>query len=243
MDSYPEQLNKTISKADLDRKEVAEASRELSHFTRRLWLKNVPVAVNGVLKRRWRVRWNKLWEYSRSLAYGGFQPGMRVLDFGGGGTIPIFYLADLGCTVFSLDIDSKLTEHTNAVARQRGWQLEGSTEDLTQREPPRSWGPFDRIISFCVIEHIPKGSQLKTLARLSNLLKPGGMFELTFDYGETAPVSGAIRTTQEIQEMVNAAGLTLLGDRQFHDTGERFVLDKKYPTHRFTFGSLFLKKN
>ena len=233
-------LNKTISPADLKLPEVAGAARDLLRFGHRLWFNGVPFAVNGVLKRRWRIRWNKQWEYARGLAYGGFQPGLRVLDFGGGGTIPLFYLADRGCEVFSLDINASLTGHTTAIAQRMGWRLSGSTINLTEQPPLAAWGLFDRIVSFCVIEHVPKPLQRLALARLAGLLKAGGVFELTFDYSDTAPVAGAIRSVEEVRELVAATGLTLLGDGQFHDTGERFVLDKKYPTHRFTFGAVFL---
>lgn len=242
MTDLPSQLNKTISLADKQRAEVAKAARDLSRFAFVLGLRRTPFAVNGVLKQRWRIRWNKLWEYSRGLAYGGFKTGMRVLDFGGGATIPLFYLANSGCEVLSLDIDQKLTAHTNAVAQKRGWKLRGDTFDLTGHAPSPEWGQFDRVISFCVIEHIPKDRQRLTIGRLASLLKPGGIFELTFDFGDTAPVEGAIRSAEEVAELVAASGLSLLGDGKFHDTGERFVLDRKYPDRHFTFGSLFLQK-
>jgi hypothetical protein len=239
----PSQINKTISPADLQRPEVAAAAVALRRFVRRLWLGRIPCAVNGVLKLRWRIRWNKLWEYSRGLAYGDFQPGQRVLDFGGGATIPVFYLAGNGCEVFSLDIDARLTAHTNAVAQRKNWRLTGSTVDLTGAEPPADWGRFDRVISFCVIEHLPKQAQCETIRRLAGLLKPGGLFELTFDFGPDAPVEGAIRDAAEVEALIRACGLRPLGDGTFHDTGERFAIDKKYPDHRFTFGSLFLRKD
>jgi hypothetical protein len=242
MTDLPSQLNKTISPADMQRPEVAAAARALKRLARRLWLRRAPFAVNGVLKMRWRIRWNKLWEYSRGLAYGGFQPGMRVLDFGGGASIPLCYLADAGCEVFSLDIDETLTGHTNAMGRKMSWPLRGSTFDLTSAEAPAEWGTFDRVISFCVLEHIPKQLQRQTLSRLASLLQPGGIFELTFDFGDDAPVEGAIRSTEEVQELIGACGLRPMGDGTFHDTGERFVIDKKYPDRLFTFGSLFLRK-
>jgi SAM-dependent methyltransferase len=123
-----------------------------------------------------------------------------------------------------------------------GWRLEGSTYDLTQHEAPAAWDKFDRVISFCVIEHIPRQSQLNALARLAGLLKPGGLFELTFDFGDHAPVTGAIRSAEDVAEMIAATKLVPLGDGKFHDTGERFAIDKKYPGNYFTFGSLFLRK-
>jgi hypothetical protein len=65
---------------------------------------------------------------------------------------------------------------------------------------------------------------------------------LTFDFGEHAPEGGAVRSAQEVRELVAATGLSMIGDGQFHDTGERFALHKKHPEQRFTFGSLFLEK-
>lgn len=243
MTELPPDLNKTISPGDIHRPEVAAAAAALRKTACWLWFRRAPFAVNGVLKWRWRIKWNKLWEYSRGLAYGDFQPSQRVLDFGGGATIPLFHLARQGCEVLSLDIDTKLTDHTNLVAQRFDWNLKGSTFDLTQKDAPADWGKFDRVISFCVIEHIPKEFQLKALSRLAGLLKPGGVFELTFDFGDNAPVTGAIRSAAEVNEMIAATGLTVLGDEQFHDTAERFAIDKKYPDNQFTFGSLFLKKS
>jgi 2-polyprenyl-3-methyl-5-hydroxy-6-metoxy-1,4-benzoquinol methylase len=243
MIEWPAQVNKTISPGDVNQPEVAAAAAALRKTAHGLWFRRTPFAVNGVLKWRCRIKWNKLWEYARGLAYGGFQPGMRVLDFGGGATIPLFHLAQNGCEVLSLDIDEKLTAHTNAVAQTTRWKLRGSTFDLTQNEAPAEWGRFDRVISFCVIEHIPKKRQLQTLARLAALLKPGGLLELTFDFGENAPVTGAVRSAAEVGEMIAATRLAPLGDGGFHDTGERFAIDKKYPDNAFTFGSLFLRKS
>ena len=178
----PEQINKTISPVDMGEPAVADAARALSRFGHRLWFRRVPFAVNGVLKSRWRIRWNKLWEYSRGLAYGGFQPGMRVLDFGGGATIPVLYLGSTGCEVLSLDVDERLAAHTNDVAGKTGWKMKGSTFDLTGNEPPAEWGKFDRVISFCVIEHIPKERQRIAITRLASLLKPGRSVRVDFRF-------------------------------------------------------------
>lgn len=120
MATPPSDLNKTISWSDFERPEVAAAARALHRTARRLWLKRVHFAVNGVLKWRWRIKRNKLWEYARGLAYGDFRPGQRVLDFGGGLTIPVLHLAQLGCDVLSLDIDERLTAHTNCVGETGG---------------------------------------------------------------------------------------------------------------------------
>ena len=235
-------LNKTMSPDDLRRHEVSAAAWELRRLAFWMWLRRIPFAVNGILKKRWYIRRHKMWEYARGLAYGDLQKGMRILDFGGAATLPLFHLARRGCDVLSLDIDAKLADHTNAVAARYRWALRASTFDLTASEAPAEWGKFDRIISFCVLEHIPKALQQKTMGRLASLLKPGGMFELTFDFGEDAPVAGALRSVAQVRDLIAASGLGLIGNPQFADTGQRFALDKRYPAQRFTFGSLFLRK-
>jgi cyclopropane fatty-acyl-phospholipid synthase-like methyltransferase len=166
---------------------------------------------------------------------------MRVLDFGGAATLPIFYFARLGCEVLSLDIDEELSKYTNELASQRDWNVRSSTLDLTRNKAPVEWGKFDRVVSYCVLEHLPEHLQQATIAKLGGLLEPGGIFALTFDYGQNAPADGAIRNEEEVERLITASSLSPMGNREFVDTGERFRLDKKHPGHGFTFGSLFLR--
>lgn len=262
--------SKTLSPADLAALPVARVARALERFALRLGLSGERFAVNGVLRRRFRVRRHKLWEYARGVACvlaaapaarlhgddtqppaevsvaGAAASLRRVLDFGGGATLPIFYLARCGWEVLSLDIDAALTEATNRVSighgRRRAWRLRGSTYDLAQSPPPQEWGRFDAVISFSVLEHLAKELQPLVLERLAALLKPGGVFALTFDFGADAPVANAVRDLAEVERLVAATRLAYLGGKPFADTGERFVLDKRYPGRRFTFGSVFLRK-
>ncbi len=248
---------------------MARVARALERFALRLGLSGVRFAVNGVLRRRFRVRRHKLWEYARGVAcvlaaataaqlheddtplaedriVGAVGSLRRVLDFGGGATLPIFYLAHCGSEVLSLDIDAALTEASNRVSigrgRRRGWRLRGSTYDLAQSPPSEEWGRFDAVISFSVLEHLAKELQPLVLERLAALLKPGGVFALTFDFGADAPVANAVRDLGEVERLAAATRLAYLDGKPFADTGERFVLDKRYPGCRFTFGSVFLRK-
>lgn len=234
-------LNKTISPADRKAPQVKMQAARLRRFVWQMFLRGEPFAVNGSLKRRWRVRWHKLWEYERGLACVPWQRGWRVLDFGGGATLPVFYLASQGLNVVSYDIDAKLTDWTNALAQKHGWSLQASTFDLTAgpREMDTS---FDWVMSFCVLEHLPRKTQLAAARLLASYLKPGGYMTVTFDYGPAAPVADALRTMQDVERLIEATGLKPVDGVLFDDTGERFALDKKYPAARFTFGSLFLKK-
>lgn len=239
-------VSKTYSPDDLKASAGARLARELRRFAVRLALTGTPFAVNGVLRRRFFVRRHKLWEYARGLACilgSGQEPaGKRVLDFGGGATLPVYFLAHRGCEVLSLDTDHALNEAANRAANERGWRLRGSTHDLTRDPEPSEWGQFDAVISFSVLEHIPKEHHPLLLKRLASLLKPGGIMAITFDYSADAPMPYAIRSEAEVSQLVVATGLDFVGGGSFVDTGERFALDKRHPENRFTFGSLFLRR-
>lgn len=236
-------LSRTLSRRDLEGSEIRRHARDLSRLTRRLWLRGIPVAQNGVLRRRLRIRWNKMWEYARSLSLGGFSPEMNVLDIGGAGTAPLFWLARLGCRVLCCDIDEGLCRHSREVARRFAWPLECRPLDLSRDDPPPEWaGRFARAISFCVIEHVPEERRERLLAAIVKTLAPGGQLHLTFDFGDQAPEPGALRSSDEVLALARSTGLAFLGPQGFEDTGERFALDRRHPGHRYTFGSLFLVK-
>ncbi len=245
------QTSKTYSPADLKHGRVHKWARILRRYAFRLGLQATPFAVNGILRRRFWVRRNKLWEYARGvdgllcsffLAEHEKNAKPRVLDFGGAATLPILHLAATGCEVLCLDIDTTLTNWTNEIAKRHGWKLQASTHNLVESPALEDWGLFDAVISFSVLEHIPKAAQPLILARLAKLLKPGGIIALTFDFGPEAPVNDAVRDLAEVERLVAATGLDYLDGQPLNDTGERFALDRRHPARRFTFASLFLKK-
>lgn len=242
--------SKTYSPDDLAEPGISRVASQLRSFAFRLGFTGTRFAVNGILRRRFWVRRNKLWEYARGL--GGVlcdlaHPAQRapapcILDFGGAATLPIFYLAHRNCVVLCLDIDPALAAWTNHVAQQRGWRLTASTHNLVTSPAPAEWELFDAVISFSVLEHIPKVAQPLALKRLAQLLKPGGILAVSFDFGTEAPVKDAVRDLAEVDRLVAATGLDYLDSQPLLDTGERFVLDRRYPHRRFTFASLFLTK-
>lgn len=234
--------SRTFSPRDFQEPEVAGAARELRRFAFRLGARGTRFAVNGILRWRFVVRRHKLWEYARGVACLEQAGARRVLDFGGGATLPVFFLADRGCDVFCLDVDAALADWTNRVAAQPGWRLRASTFDLTENAAPAEWGQFDAVISFSVLEHLPPEKQALAMSRLAARVAPGGVMAVTFDFGADAPVANALRDVASVERLVAATGLEYLDGQPFADTGERFTLDRRHPSHRFTFGSLFLRR-
>ncbi len=245
-------LNATLDYADLARPDVAPTARDLARWVRRWFLRAEPLGVNGAVKRRLYVRRHKMWEYARGLAHtrasrptrAGAAP-MSVLDVGGAMTLPVFYLAESGHRVVCLDIDQRLTAMTNEVARRRALPVDARTTNLAVEEvgAPALGAPggFDRVYSFCVLEHIPGEGQRAVARRMGELLKPGGMMCLTFDFGEDAPTEQPLHTIEHVRALREAVGLPLMGG-EFTDNALRFALDRRRPKARYTFGSLFFVK-
>jgi len=234
--------NKTMDKMDFLDTSTSSMKKELSWYSKKLFLRGIPFAVNGVLKRRYYIRWYKMWEYARSLAYLDMRPKERVLDFGGAATLPVFYLAQKGCEVISVDINEKLTEHTNRISGRMGWKLNGSTVNLCEHQVPAEWGIFDYVITFCTIEHLNADCQHSALRKMAGLLADGGVMVITFDYGQEAPTESPLRSTSDVERLIRISGLKVVGNYDFLDTGTRFRLRHRKRHYLYTFGSLFLKK-
>lgn len=242
--------NKTLQWQDLKEADVAAQRRALTRF---LWsqfvLRNAPVAVNGVLRRRFYVRRLKMWEYARGLAALPPRVGQPVLDFGGGGTLPPFLLAANGTPVKVLDINRELAQYSADVAQQRNWPLSVDFFDLAAADAklPADWvGHFDRIYSYCVMEHIPMDGQERVLARLAQAVRPGGGMTLSFEFGQDAPAEEPWRDMERVERMVAILrdnGMQLQNGQEFVDSGDRYALDNRHAQSHFTFGMLVVEKS
>jgi SAM-dependent methyltransferase len=246
-------VNKTLEFGDLLEPQVRATAGALRRWVWGWLLSGGRFAVNGHVKRRAYIRRHKMWEYARGLALTGASAPMRqagrqlnVLDVGGAMTATVFYLAGLGDRVLSLDIDADLAERTNREASARGLALQARTTDLSIEDAAASdlgfGAGFDRIYCFCVIEHVPPPGQRLLAQRLGRMLAPGGMMCLTFDYGEDAPTEAPLRRPGDVEALRDAVGLPLWGNDSFVDTGSRYALNKRHPSMRYTFGSLFFQK-
>ncbi len=234
-------IHKSLDLLDLRREPVRSQAARLRRFVRRMFLRGQAVAVNGIPHRRFYVRGPKMWEYACGLAHAEAERAREVLDFGGGATLPAYYLAAGGARVRVLDIDADLVERSQRAARRFGWTLEASTLDLTREELPS--GPaLDLVTSFCVIEHMPHEAHRAALRRLAAALRPGGRMVFSFELGREAPGEGALVDADAVHDLVEHLGLDWVGEPGFTDTGQRYLLDLRHPDRRFSFGMVCLEK-
>jgi 2-polyprenyl-3-methyl-5-hydroxy-6-metoxy-1,4-benzoquinol methylase len=236
----------TYDPRDLELPQMARWARSLRAFAAKLAVRGTPFAVNGVLRHRIFIRRHKLWEYAASAAWllpGATERRMRILDFGGAATLPVYFFAARGCCVECLDIDERLCEAARHAASRHGWSLGVRSHNLAESASPSEWvGSFDAVVSASVLEHLSKDRQTRVVKRLAGLLRPGGRLIVSFDFGPRAPQPGAVRSAEEVESLVQASGLAYAGDEAFCDSGARLALDRRYPDRKFTFGIVFLER-
>ncbi len=116
------------------------------------------------------------WDRAVDLA----KPGMRCLDFGGGGGQNALGMAERGARVFYVDIGIQASAFVAFRARKRGLEVsvvDPMVEDAGRwrcdtAEAARRIGGFDLIVCDNVLEHVPDYHVV--LHKLCDALKPGG---------------------------------------------------------------------
>ncbi|MHA6719772.1 methyltransferase domain-containing protein [Sphingomonas sp. RS6] len=108
----------------------------------------------------------------------GLPPGPRILDLGCGGGEPIArYLIDRGAAMTGVDIAPPMVTLARARFGRHRW-LQGDMRTVAVD------GPFDGIIAWDSLFHLPAEDHAPLLARLAALLAPGGA--LLFNAGPAA---------------------------------------------------------
>jgi ubiquinone/menaquinone biosynthesis C-methylase UbiE len=109
----------------------------------------------------------------------GLQPGRgeRVLDLGCGGATQTFCLARHGAKVVALDIID--LREAQAVLTQAKRRLDVEFVRSPLQQAGFADDSFDKVFSFCVIEHIPEYEEV--LKHCYRILKPGGDFVFSVD--------------------------------------------------------------
>jgi SAM-dependent methyltransferase len=116
------------------------------------------------------------------------EPGMRVLDVGGGVSQLSLFLAGRGCFVCVADLNEK-------ALRKQGerWVGLSKRESDTRGNLTLTCGDgardgfadqvFDRVVSVSVLEHVPGQGDSMVVREMVRLLRAGGILVLTVPFG------------------------------------------------------------
>ena len=129
--------------------------------------------------------WSRRWEYpfvaQRLIEYGEKHPGpMSVLDAGSGVTyFPYFILENLPQTQFiCCDYDASYQQMFADINHDRGEPAVRFMQAMLQKLPLEDKS-LDAICCISVLEHTDNYSEI--VSEFARVLKPGGIFVLTFD--------------------------------------------------------------
>ena len=125
----------------------------------------------------------RLWEYaSLFLLHDQETPWRRALDVGGAASPLPYFLAECGIPTTAVDLQPLLVGVCNHVAGVRALPLHAAVEDVTRDSgEDRS---YDLVTFISVLEHIDVTARETVLRAIFRRLQPGGLFYLTFDYGQ-----------------------------------------------------------
>jgi 2-polyprenyl-3-methyl-5-hydroxy-6-metoxy-1,4-benzoquinol methylase len=174
----------------------------------------------------------RIYEYPWAFFTACLQPGMRVLDIGGGISGFQFVLARQGCAVTNVDPTARadynswsepgfvsLTAEQHAVVNQvmdTDVRLVADRIQDADLEP----GSFDRVFCLSVLEHVEPDEARAMLASVAGLLRPGGQALLTVDlFLDLRPFGVLTRNrwgiNADVGALISRSGLALAyGDRR-----------------------------
>ena len=165
----------------------------------------------------------KFWEYCRVLDMLPCGPGQRVLDIGGGSSPISCYLAERGSRVYVVDNERvagrySILRNSNMIAAKHGWFLSASRGTATAL--PFADSVFERVISISVLEHVGNlEDQAAAFKEAHRVLKRGGMFAVTFDYGDVrkGKYHRCVKDSAAIRALISRAGFSVVGNTDFED--------------------------
>jgi len=200
-----------------------------------------------------RIPWFLYWEIFWVMKVAGplLTKDMRLLDGGGASSLFSCHLASLGYEVHTIDLNKVLIDNDVRIAKVMGWNLHSYEMNLARMSFPDKH--FDHAFSICVFEHLDYDLKQAALAEIARCLKPSGTLSLTFDYRNPAPgVVGigkdpsprnAIGTKEDIaRNFLSTGHFELIGNPDFQDNGENYLLHPKCNHRPYTFGAIFLRR-
>lgn len=124
-------------------------------------------------------------EYRRLVSGVRFRGTERVLDLGCGIGTQTILIGRRCASILGVDVSPDAIATARAMARKYAGLVDASFHLGPVEQAGLPTASFDRVLSFCVIEHIPQRAAV--LAELHRLLKPGGDLILSAD--SLAPIT------------------------------------------------------
>jgi 2-polyprenyl-3-methyl-5-hydroxy-6-metoxy-1,4-benzoquinol methylase len=125
----------------------------------------------------------RLWEYSSIFELLLMDDNHKYfLDIGGASSPLPYLLAENGFSGLAIDLQPLLVDICNYVTSVRKLSLKAQVLDIT-KDFSNINQKFDIVTSISVIEHVPPSIRIKIFENAHHILKPQGLFYITFDYG------------------------------------------------------------
>jgi len=196
----------------------------------------------------WFLYWEAYWTLMRGPK---LSAGARVLDAGGTASLFSCCLASQGAETHSVDLNKTLVAAGEKTARAMNWNLHSYSMDMQSLDFED--GFFDHAYSICVFEHLDAGLRQRALREIARVLKPGGVLSLTFDYGAPGVTLAGSGRNYDDQNLLRDAtdverhffgcdAFEPVGNAEFVDNGQRYLLWPEDPEKQYSFGAVFLRK-
>lgn len=207
--------------------------------------------------------WEIYWVYSNL----NIKKGDKVLDIGGSCSLFSFYLASKGAKVIAIDLNLKIVEEANRIAKIMNIDYTAVCSDA-EEYLLNTVEKFDYITSICVFEHIEINKRKRIVKKLDKSLNKGGTIAFTFDYKNPSRFVRIDNEDDIKAHFLCNEKLYMVENQAFYDNNinyltslfyrkpmllrekVRSVLYKEFPISEFfktryyndyTFGAIFLK--
>lgn len=133
------------------------------------------------------LHWSRVFEWPWSVLNGDLDPGVSVLDAGGGHGVLQYALARRCKKVINYDASADSLQAVTRLSKALGISnLFPVNGDLLEMD--YAPGTFDRVFCVSVLEHVPRWREI--LDKLFRICKPGGVVIVTLDANECEAEEG-----------------------------------------------------
>ena len=168
-----------------------------------------------------------LWEIYWVCSNINVKKGDTILDIGGACSLFSFYLASKGVKVVAIDLNQKVVDEANRIAKIMNVDYTAVCSDAEEYLINTN-EKFDYITSICVFEHIEKNKRKRLTKFLHKRLKKDGIIAITFDYKNPSRFVG-IDNKADIQDLfLTDTNLKMIENKDFYDNNENYLINVFY---------------